>query len=198
MPEATRSEITQILLGMKPEGLRDPAAGDRLLKALYPELRRLAASLMRRERADHTLQATALVHEAYMKLVDPSRASWESRAHFLGVAARAMRQILVDHARARAAVKRGGGWQRITLDTGLGSDPDREVAVLALHDALGRLAAVDPRAARGVELRVFGGLTVEETAHVLCVSKRTVDSDWAMARLWLARELGGETEGAAP
>jgi RNA polymerase sigma factor (TIGR02999 family) len=179
---------------MKPEGLQDSAASDRLLKALYPELKRLAAGLMRRERAGLTLQATALVHEAYMKLVDGAQAGWESRGHFLGIAARAMRQILVDHARSRAAAKRGGGWQRITLDTGLGPDRDAAFEILALHDALDRLAAVDPRAARGVELRVFGGMTVEETAQVLGVSRRTVDADWAMARMWLARELG---DGAA-
>jgi RNA polymerase sigma factor (TIGR02999 family) len=177
---------------MEPEGLQDPAASERVLKALYPELRRLAGALMRRERSDHTLQATALVHEAYLKLVDQSRTGWESRAHFLGIAARAMRQILVDHARARAAAKRGGGWHRMTLDTGLGPAEDSAFEIMALHDALETLATVDPRAARGVELRVFGGMTVAEIAHVLGVSKRTVDADWAMARLWLARELGDD------
>ena len=186
-----RSDITRILLELEPESLRDPDRAGRLLEAVYPELRRLASSLMRRERADHTLQPTALVHEAYLKLVDQERCTWKDRAHFLGIAARAMRQILVDHARRHTAAKRGGGLQKVTLD-GMEPADGNPTELLALDDALEKFAAVDPRAARGVELRVFGGMTVAEIAHLLGVSKRTVDSDWAMARMWLGRTLAGE------
>jgi RNA polymerase sigma-70 factor (ECF subfamily) len=189
MSESVRSEITRILLDINEQSLTDPALSERLLEAVYPELRRLAASLMRRERADHTLQPTALVHEAYLKLVDQNRIEWEGRAHFLGIAARAMRQILVDHARRHGAVKRGGGWDKVTLDEAMVEGGDRQLEILDLHEALERFAAVDERAARVVELRIFGGLTVEEIAHLLTVSKRTVDGDWAMARMWLSREL---------
>jgi len=186
------SEITRLLLELPPDGLGNASVSGPLLEAVYPELRRLAGSLMRRERADHTLQATALVHEAYLKLVDQDRCDWKDRAHFLGIAARAMRQILVDHARGRAAQKRGGGWRRVTLDTASGGGDAGAFELVALDDALRRFAEIDPRAARGVELRVFGGMTVAEIAHIQGVSRRTVDSDWAMARLWLARELGGK------
>jgi RNA polymerase sigma factor (TIGR02999 family) len=189
MADPSRAEITRILLELNGEDA-DPALSDRLLEAVYPELRRLASSLMRRERAGHTLQPTALVHEAYLKLMGGD-IDWENRAHFLGVCARAMRQILVDHARRRAAAKRGGGVDRVTLDEALG-DAGRECRILELHDAMNRFADHDPRAARVVELRLFGGLTVAETAHVLGVSPRTVDGDWAVARMWLSRELAGD------
>lgn len=184
---AARSRITRILLESRGEGGPGPTAN--LAEALYPELRRIAGSLMRRERSGHTLQPTALVGEAFVRLVDQTQIEWRDRAHFLGIAARVMRQILVDHARRHAALKRGGEMERVTFDESLGHGADREVELLALHDALERFAAVDDRGARVVELRVFGGATVEEIAHTLGVSKRTVDDDWAVARMWLAREL---------
>jgi len=149
----------------------------------------VAAGLMRAERRDHTLQATALVNEAYIQLVDGTRVDWECRAHFFGAAARAMRRILVDHARRRKADRRGGGVRPITLDEtqmpGAGSDE----GLLAMNHALERLAEFDPRGARVVELRVFGGLSVPEAAQLLGVSKRTVDGDWAVAKRYLARAL---------
>jgi RNA polymerase sigma factor (TIGR02999 family) len=145
---------------------------------------------MRGERPDHTLQPTALVHEAYCRLIDDSRVGWQDRAHFIGIAARAMRQVLVDHARRRAAAKRGGSWQRLTFNEKLGIAAVSETELLDLDGALRRLADLDERTARVVELRVFGGLTAEETGHVLGVSRSTVQRDWDMARMWLARELG--------
>ena len=191
MNEPSPSEVTRILQELSGREMADPEARERLMEAVYPELHRIAAAQMRKERPDHTLQPTALVHEAYLKLVDQTRADWRDRAHFLGIAARAMRQILVDHARRHNAQKRGGDLQRVTLDESLdGAAPKLEV--IALHEALERFAEMDERAAQVVELRIFGGLTVEETAEVLGVSKRTVDADWSMARLWLARALGGE------
>ena len=144
---------------------------------------------MKRERANHTLQPTALVHEAYLKLVGDPGARWESRAHFFGAAARAMRQILVDHARRHHAHKRGGELDRVTLDEEIADSNARSFEILALNDALEKLAAKDPRMARVVELRIFGGLVSKEVAHVLGFSKRTVDEDWKMAKMWLAREL---------
>jgi RNA polymerase sigma factor (TIGR02999 family) len=189
LPE--RGEITRLLLERRPDA-PDAAADDRLLALLYPELRRLASALMRRERPGHTLQATALVHEAYLKLVDGAQTDWNDRAHFLGVAARAMRQVLVDHARRRGAAKRGKGWHRVTLDEALEPGGQADLEILELDDALEKLAALDPRGARGAELRLFGGLTAPDIARILGVSTRTVESDWAMAKLWLARELGAE------
>ncbi len=188
MDAADRSRLTGILIDA-----RDPQrelASDQLAELLYPELRRLAGRLMRRERADHTLQPTALVGEAFLRMVDQTRTGWKDRAHFLGIAARVMRQVLVDHARRHAAAKRGAGIQRVTFDEAAGAGA-QVLDLLVVNDALDRLDALDNRGARVVELRVFGGLSVEEIAHVLGVSKRTVDGDWAMARLWLARELGG-------
>jgi RNA polymerase sigma factor (TIGR02999 family) len=189
-----RSRITTLLHELGERGLGDDVASGRLLEVVYPELRRLAAAMMRRERRDHTLQPTALVHEAYLKLADRVGTGWQDRAHFFGVASRAMRQVLVDHARRRGARKRGSAATRITFNEsergGGGWEPD----LLALHDALDRLAAVDARGARVVELRVFGGLTVDEVAQALGVSRRTVDGDWAVARMWLARALQADRE----
>jgi RNA polymerase sigma factor (TIGR02999 family) len=180
-------DITRILRDSRAGG--HPGATERLAEALYPELRKVAGALMRRERRNHTLQATALVGEVFLRLVDQTQIEWRDRAHFLGVAARVMRQVLVDHARQHLAAKRGAGEQRVTFDEGLGHGARQGVEVLALHDALTRLNEKDPRAAQVVELRVFGGSTVEEIAQVLGVSKRTVDNDWVVARLWLARAL---------
>jgi len=182
-------DFTRMLREMQGAGAKSPEVTEKLLGLLYPELRNLADSLMRRDRANHTLQPTALVHEAYIRLVDDTRVVWQDRAHFLGISARAMRQVLVDHARKHSAAKRGGGLQRVTLDESFG-EGGREFEVLALNDALEKFAAVDERAARVVELKVFAGMKIAEIAHVLDVSKRTVDGDWAMARMWLGRELG--------
>jgi RNA polymerase sigma-70 factor, ECF subfamily len=186
-----RTQITEIVLDARRPEAAD--ATNRLAEALYPELRRLAASLMRRERASHTLQPTALVGEAFVRLVDQTRTEWKDRAHFLGVASRVMRQVLIDHARRHAAAKRGAGIQRVTLNEDVGADAGELIDVLMLEDALERLAALDARGARVVEMRVFGGSTREEIAEVLDVSTRTVDNDWAMARMWLAREFGRGT-----
>lgn len=188
-----RSEVTAILHRLARDPGASPEDAERLLALVYDELRALADALMRRERPGHTLQPTILVHDAWLRLVDARGVDWQDRSHFFGIAARAMRQLLVDHARKRLAVRRGGGgWTRVSLSEAEAATAD-DVEVLALHEAMLRLTAVDPRAARVVELRVFGGLKVEEVAHLLGVSPRTVDGDWSMARLWLKRELAGPT-----
>lgn len=181
------ADVTALLLAW---GGGRQAALDRLLPILHQTLHRLAVAAMRRERADHTLQPTALVNEVYLRLVDLPQVEWKDRAHFFALAARLMRRILVDLARARAMQKRGGGAQRVVLDDALlpaaaGHAPD----VVALHEALEELTAVDPRKGQVVELRFFGGLDVDETAAVLGVSRRTVLRDWTLARTWLFREL---------
>jgi RNA polymerase sigma factor (TIGR02999 family) len=168
----------------------DRSAVKDLMPLVYEELRRLAASHLAHERSNHTLQPTALAHEAYLKLVDQTRAQWKDRAHFLAVAAEAIRRILIDHARLHRAAKRGSG-RKVTLS--FASDvPDRgtHVDLVDLEDALGRLAALNERQAKVVELRFFAGLDVQETAEVLNVSPRTVKGDWRFARAWLQRELG--------
>ena len=152
-------------------------------------MRLTARALMARERPGHTLQPTALVHEAYIRLVHQDQAEWSSRSHFLGVAARCMRQILVDHARAKHAVKRGGHLRAVTLDESLAVADSPEVELIELDDALTKLAELDERAARVAEMRLFAGMTVEEVSTALSVSSRTVDGDWSTARLWLSREL---------
>jgi RNA polymerase sigma factor (TIGR02999 family) len=185
------SDVTQLLAAW---GAGDPTAAERLVPAVYAELRRQAARAMRRE-GDNTLQATGLVHEAYLRLVDQRRVAWKSRAHFFGIAAQLMRRILVDHARARHAAKRGGGLQQLTLgdaDAAVPASADDGVEVVALHETLERLAALDPTQARIVELRYFGGLSIEETAEALDVSPATVKREWAIARAWLRRELSAQ------
>jgi len=167
----------------------DHAAVDQLFQVAYDQLRRLAVKYLSRERKSHTLQPTALVHEAYLKLIDQTRVDWQGRTHFFAIGAQAMRRILVDHARAHEAAKRGGGRQRVTLDERLIGDSQRSQDVLALEDSLVKLAELDPRQARMVELRFFGGLTVEEVAEVLGMSKRSVEREWTMVRSWLRREL---------
>jgi RNA polymerase sigma factor (TIGR02999 family) len=162
---------------------------DQLLPVIYGELRRLAASYLRRERANHTLQATALVHEAFLKLVDQRDVRWQNRAHFFGIAAQMMRRILVDHARAHGASKRGAGERPVSFDEALVVAPAFDVDLLALDEALTRLAAIDPQQCRVVELRFFGGLTIEETAEVLHISPATVGREWTLARAWLYAEL---------
>ena len=161
----------------------------RLLEITYGELRSIAGALMQRERVEHTLQPTALVHEVYLKLVGSTPPRLNDRTHFLAVAARAMRQVLVDHARRHLAERRGGGWQRVTLDEALAPQLDREFEVLDLDRLLDAFAALDPRAAQVAEMRIFAGMTIPEIASALGVSPRTVDGDWAMARGWLAREM---------
>ena len=162
---------------------------ERLVPLVYEELRSMAARYLRSENPGHTLQPTALVHEAYLKLVDQKRVRWKNRAHFYGVASQAMRRILLDHARSRDAAKRGGGRTRVAVsDTPGGAEP-REVDLIALDQALSRLSVLDVDQARIVELRYFGGLTVEETAEVVGVSMATIERDWRSARAWLHREL---------
>jgi RNA polymerase sigma-70 factor, ECF subfamily len=167
---------------------------DSLLPIVYQELRRLAASYLRRERPGQTLQPTALVHEAYMRLMKDRPDRWQNRAHFCAIAAHSMRQVLIERARARGAIKRGGGGPRITLDDALVAGGERSIDLLALDQALERLAAMDPEQARLVELRFFGGLTVEETAEALDMSPATVKRHWTVARAWLARELEGSPQ----
>ena len=167
----------------------DTSALNRLLPLVYAELRRLAGRQLRRERVNHTLEPTALVHEVYLRLVDQRRVDWQGRAHFLGVAAQTMRRILVDHARRRDAGKRGDGVQCVSIDEARLAAPG-EIPLLALDDALSRLESVDPNLARIIELRAFGGLTIEDAAHVLKVSPSTVKRDWRTAKAWLNRELG--------
>ena len=182
-------DVTPLLLAW---GGGDKSAGEQLLPAIYAELHRQASRAMRREGEAHTLQATALVHEAYLRLVDQRRAEWRNRAQFFGVAAQVMRRILVDHARAQHAAKRGGDVKPITLvdaHQATSASDDNALDVLALHDALDRLAALDPEQARLVELRYFGGMNIEETAEALGVSPATVKREWAVARAWLRREL---------
>lgn len=178
--------VTHLLLAWR-QG--DAGALDQLVPVVYDDLRRVARNQLRQERPDHSLQATALVNEAYLRLVDVRRVQWVDRAHFFAVAARLMRRILVDTVRARRADKRGGGAIRVSLADHMmvtGQDgPD----LLALNDALDALAAMDPRKAQVVELRFFGGLTVNETAEVLSVSAGTVANDWTMAKLWLLKEM---------
>jgi RNA polymerase sigma-70 factor, ECF subfamily len=187
--EPSQPDVTELL---QQWSLGDRSAGEGLMAAVYDELHRQASRAMGRENPEHTLQATALVNEAYLRLIDQRRVQWRNRAHFFGVAAQIMRRILVDHARGRLAAKRGGGVHALTLgDVGGADEPnDTEVDILALHDALERLAALDPQQARIVELRYFGGLTIEDSAEALGVSAATVKRDWAVARAWLRRELG--------
>jgi RNA polymerase sigma factor (TIGR02999 family) len=182
-------DVTQMLRAWR-EG--DRAAGEKLLPVVYAELHRRAAAAMRREGEGHTLQPTALVNEAYMKLVDQRQSHWQNRAQFYGIAAQLMRRILIDHARERLAAKRGGGAKAVTLSGIEAARPaDVSVDVLELHEALERLTALDERQAKVVELRYFGGLSVEETAEVLGISPATVKREWATARAWLRRELAG-------
>jgi RNA polymerase sigma-70 factor, ECF subfamily len=186
------AEITGLL---KAWSLGNAAALDRLTPLVYDELRDLAHRYMRHERAGHTLQTTALVNEAYLRLVDVKGIDWQDRVHFLAVAARIMRRILVDAARARTSAKRGGEMKRVDHSTALDFDQlpashsDRAAELLALDDALSKLTQMDPRRGQVIELRFFGGLTVEETAGVLNISPQSVMRDWKLARAWLSREL---------
>jgi RNA polymerase sigma-70 factor (ECF subfamily) len=194
MEPPTQHEITNLLRAWS-DGQQD--AHERLVPLVYEELHRLARSYMARERADHTLQPTALVNEAYLRLINASSASYQDRAHFFGMCALLMRRILVDRARSRNSFRRGGDWRPVQLQEALLVSPESEVDLVALDDALKALEAVDARKSRVVELRFFGGLSVEETAVVLKVSVETVMRDWKMAKSWLRRELaGGKSHGA--
>lgn len=183
----TRHDVTALL----DEWSRgDRAALGRLLPLVYAELREIAARQLGRERAGHTLQPTALVHEAYLRLVGQRQVDWQNRAHFFGVSAQIMRRILVDHARRHAAGKRGDGAQRISIDDARETPAAVEMPLITLDHALARLEKVDADLAKIVELRAFGGLTIEEAAHVLNVSPSTAKRDWRTARAWLNREIG--------
>jgi RNA polymerase sigma-70 factor (ECF subfamily) len=167
----------------------DQGAAEKLVPLVYDELKRLAKSYMRRERPDHTLQGTALVHEAYLKLVKQRSVHWQSRTHFFGIAAHLMRRILIDHARGHLREKRGGVHEVVPLDEELVFSPGQSAELVRLDEALGRLAKLDPRQSKIVELRFFGGLSVEETAEFLGISPKTVKRDWSMAKAWLHGEL---------
>jgi RNA polymerase sigma-70 factor (ECF subfamily) len=182
----SRQEVT-VLLQAWNDG--DPYAPDKLVPLIYAELKRLARRSMRRENPEHTLETGALINEAYMRLADWKNARWENRGHFYGVASQIMRRVLVDHARAHAYQKRGGGARPLSLDEALVASPDRAPDLIALDDALEKLAKRDPRKSKVVELRFFGGLSVEETAAILNVSPFTVIRDWNFVKAWLAREL---------
>jgi len=192
MRKASTEDITGLLVAW---GGGDREALDRLVPLVYQELRRLARRQMRRERAGDTLQTTALVNEAYLRLVDYERVRPRDRSHFLAIAAQAMRRILVERARSRRADKHGSGAQKVSLDEMADASDERAAELVALDDALQAFAAIDPRKARLVELRYFGGLTIEETAEVLGVSTPTVERDWRTARIWLHREISKAVTG---
>ncbi len=183
---AVSAQTTQILIDLS---TGEPSAADRLLPLIYDELRALAGRFMEKERADHTLQATGLVHEAYLKLIDQSRVDWKNRAHFFAVAAEMIRRVLVDHARGHLSAKRGGAAQRITLSDAADSPEAAPIDFLDLNEALDELGALNERHRKVIELRFFGGLSVDEAAHVLEVSPQTVRLDWRMARGWLRQRL---------
>jgi RNA polymerase sigma factor (TIGR02999 family) len=188
-PSPPLQEVTQLLVDW---GNGNQAALDQLIPLVYTELRQLARRYMSRKRPGHTMQTTALIHEAYLRLVDQNQVRWENRAHFLGIAARLMRQILIEHARRHTRAKRGGGAGTIALDEAAIVSQTRAAELLALDDALERLTAIDPRKSRVVELRFFGGLSVEEAAIVLNVAPNTVLRDWRLAKAWLHREISHE------
>jgi RNA polymerase sigma factor (TIGR02999 family) len=183
-----RQQVTQILIDF---GQDAPEAAARLLPLVYDELRQMARNYLQRERSDHTLQATSLVHEAYLRLVDQTAVTWQNRAHFLGIAAQQMRRILVDNARRHRTEKHGGEWCRVEFDDALAPAVSRSLDVIALDDALQDLMKLNPLHSRIVELRFFGGMRIEEVAEVLQLSRRTVQREWRIARLWLRRQVFG-------
>jgi RNA polymerase sigma factor (TIGR02999 family) len=186
MPTPSAHNITELLLAW---GNGDEAALDELTPLVYRELHRLAHGYLKRERPGHTLQTTALVNEAYVRLIDWKNVEWKNRAHFFGISAQLMRRILVDFARSRQYTKRGGGARQVSLDGAAVLAPERPVDIVALDDALKTLATLASRQSRVVELRFFGGLNIAETAEVLKVSEGTVRRDWSLAQAWLHREL---------
>jgi RNA polymerase sigma-70 factor (ECF subfamily) len=186
MPQVSQEDITRLLLKW---GSGDKAALDQLIPIVYEELRRLARGQMRRERADQSLQTTALVNEAYIRLVDYKRINPQDRSHFLAIAAQAMRRILIERARSRKSTKRGSGGAKVSLEEAANLADSRDAEMLALDEALINLATIDPRKSQIVELKYFGGLTIDETAEVLGVSTPTVERDWHLAKIWLHREI---------
>jgi RNA polymerase sigma factor (TIGR02999 family) len=189
-PTASPKEVTQLLIDWS---RGDQAALDSLMPLVYEELRRMANRYMRRERVGHTLQTTALINEAYLRLIEQQHVQWHSRAHFFAIAAQLMRRILVDYARSHTRAKRGGGALRVSLNEATVSSPERGVELIALDDALQRLAVIDPRKSQVVELRFFGGLSIEDAAAVLKVTPMTVVRDWKTAKAWLHREISNES-----
>ena len=187
-------EITQLLRAWS-KGQK--TAPEKLMPLVYDELHRLASIQMSRERPDHTLQSTALVHEAYLKLIDSSAVDWNDRVHFFALSSKVMRRILVDWARSHRSLKRGGEYQAVQLDEALVVSPDSNQDYVGLDEALKALEVIDPRKCRVIELRIFSGLTAEETATVLNISVETVMRDWRLARNWLRRELGGRNPHSA-
>jgi RNA polymerase sigma factor (TIGR02999 family) len=185
--------VTQLLAAWS-QG--DPEARDRLIPLVYDELRQVADRYLRRERPDHTLQPTALVHEAYLRLVEQTKVPCQNRAHFFGIAAHVMRQILVNHALSHRTAKRGGGAPTIPLDDAAGFSQEQDLDLLALDEALARLARLDPQQSRIVELRFFGGLTIEETADALGISAATVKREWTAAKAWLHVEMASLKPGS--
>jgi len=194
-PEEQRSGEARGGGAAKGRGGDAAAPGPDLFADLYAELRQVAAAYLRTERRDHTLQPTALVHEAFIKLAERTGAAWNDQAHFRASAAAAMRQILVDHARRRGTDKRGGGWMKVSLDSGVAIGAGMDIDVLALDEALAQLHALDSRKARVVELRFFAGMTCDEAAEVVGVASKTAEADWYMARAWLRRRLAGGASG---
>jgi RNA polymerase sigma factor (TIGR02999 family) len=189
-------EVTQLLHRLK---AGDKSASEQLLVLVYDELRGLAKACMHRERIDHTLQPTALVHEAWLRLIDQREWNLENRAHFFGLAAQVMRRILIDHARASNAEKRGGSYAMVSLDNALSIAVERPDLLLDVHRALQRLEELDPRRAKLAEMRFFAGLSIDEIAEITGVTSRTVDRQWRAARAWLGRELNGQSgQGEAP
>lgn len=180
------ADVTQLLVSWS---MGNQAALEKLMPLVYGELRRLAAAYLRRERPDHTLQSTALVHEAFLKLVNQREVEWRNRAHFYGIAAQMIRRILVDYARSHHAEKRGSGAVKLALDEAMAVPEKTDLDLLGLNDALERLAQMDPRQNRIVELRFFAGLSIEETAEVMQLSPATIKREWNLARAWLFREL---------
>jgi RNA polymerase sigma factor (TIGR02999 family) len=186
----TTPQVTQLLIAW---GKGDQVARDQLMSLVYEELHRLAHRYMKRESPGHTLQTSALVNEAFVRLVGQKNVRWQNRAHFFGIAAQMMRRILVDYARSRNFAKRGGGAAQISLDEALIVSDERSAEVVSVHEALERLAEFDPRKSQLVELRFFGGLSIDETAQVLNVSPGTVMRDWTLAKAWLRREISSES-----
>lgn len=191
MTKPSPKEITQLLLAWS-DGQQ--AALDKLIPLVHDELHRIAKRYMNGERPGHTLQTTALVNEAYLRLIDSSRVHWQNRTHFFAIAAQLMRRILVDFARSRHNLKRGGQAKQVSLDETLAVSPERGAEIIALDDALDALAALDMRQSQVVELRFFGGLSINETAEALKISEGTVRRDWSLAKAWLYRELSGSRQ----
>lgn len=191
MAKPSHKDVSDLLIDW---GKGDQEALQTIMPLVYDELHRLAHRYLRHERPSHTLQTTALVHEAYLKLVDQTKTSWQNRAQFFAVAAQVMRHILVDYARSRRASKRGGDYCRLSLDESVISSEEKDPDLLSLNEALINLAAIDPQQSRVVELRAFGGLTVEETAEALGISPRTVKREWSTAKAWLHKQMRSVTE----